>query len=157
MEYYLSQVHVVLPVLGVTEFRPTRSNVAPSTANPEVAQITDRASPTFRFVVTRFGVSAVAQEVDGEFTVLEGSIGRGDWIGTHRHPGYQRLHAALLSDGSLSPPDDGLALFTQDVVFASPSAAAAVVSGRAANGRTSWVDDTSGVTFGEWQSRGIQD
>ncbi|MEX8033082.1 DUF4357 domain-containing protein [Microbacterium sp. 20-116] len=34
----------------------------------------------------------------------------------------------------------------QDVVFSSPSAAAAVIAGRSANGRTSWIDTITGRT-----------
>lgn len=157
MEYYLSQVHIVLPVLGITEFRPTRS-VTPTNVPPEADRTTtERISPTFRFEVPRHGIIAVAQEIDGEFTVLEGSGARADWVGTHRHPGYQQQHAALLGDGTLRVEGQGLAAFTQDVVFSSPSAAAAVVAGRSANGRTSWIDSVSGINFGQWQSRGIGD
>lgn len=157
MEYYLSQVQIVLPVLGITEFRPTRPIVSQSSFGSEVTSSLTRTSPTFHFNVPRHSIAAAAQEVDGEFTVLEGSAARGDWVGTHRHPGYRQLHTSLLADGSLRPAADGLASFTQDVVFTSSSAAAAVVAGRSANGRTSWVAAGSGITFGEWQSRGISE
>ena len=40
---------------------------------------------------------------------------------------------------------------------ASNPAAAAVVAGRSANGRTSWIDTSMGMNFGEWQRRGIGD
>lgn len=155
MEYYLSQVHIVLPVLGITEFRPTRAAGATDVSSDAERTVAERTSPTFRFEVPRHGITASAQEIDGEFTVLEGSTARADWAGTHRHPGYQQQHAALLGDGTLRVDGHGLATFTQDVVFSSPSAAAAVVAGRSANGRTSWIDSDSGVNFGAWQSRGI--
>lgn len=155
MEYYLSQVHIVLPVLGITEFRATRTQPT-GQLSPDIGSQTEaRTSPTFRFEVPRHGLTALAQEIDGEFTVLEGSAARADWVGTHRHPGYQQKHAALLGDGTLRVESGGLATFTQDVVFSSPSAAAAVVAGRSANGRTSWVDTVTGMNFGEWESRGI--
>lgn len=155
MEYYLSQVHIVLPVLGITEFRSTRAASATAVPSDADLTVTDRTSPTFRFEIPRHGIVASAQEIDGEFTVLEGSTARADWAGTHKHPGYQQQHAALLGDGTLQAEANGLARFTQDVVFSSPSAAAAVVAGRSANGRTSWIDSSSGINFGEWQSRGI--
>lgn len=157
MEYYLGQVQIVLPVLGITEFRPTRPPSDRSSDNAVVTAPDDRLSPVFRFDVPRYGVVALAQEVDGEFTVLEGSTARAEWIGTDLHPGYQQQHTALLSEGSLQRRGDGLARFTQDVVFSSPSAAAAVVAGRSANGRKSWIDKSSGASFGEWQNRGIAD
>lgn len=155
MEYYLSQVHIVLPVLGITEFRATRAVLAPDAPLERTAAA--RTSPTFRLEVPRHGIVALAQEIDGEFTVLEGSAARAEWVGTHRHPGYQQQHMALLGEGTLRIEDRSLATFTQDVVFTSPSAAAAVVTGRSANGRTSWIDSASGANFGEWQSRGITD
>lgn len=157
MEYYLSQVQIVLPVLGITEFRPTRLSKSSAPKPSEVVGLTERASPTFHFEIPRHQITAFAQEVDGEFTVLEGSMARADWAGTHRHPGYQQLHTSLLSEGTLQPASNGLARFTQDVVFSSSSAAAAIVAGRSANGRTSWIDADSGVNFGEWQSRGISE
>jgi hypothetical protein len=40
-------------------------------------------------------------------------------------------------------------------VFASPSAAAAVVSGRQANGREEWKLPGSGLSYGSWQARAI--
>lgn len=154
MEYYLSQVQIVLPVLGITEFRPTRVPLV-SESSKITNSVYARTSPTFRFEVPRYGIAAIAQEIDGEFTVLEGSIARAEWVGTHRHPGYQQQHTSLLGDGMLRKENDGLARFAQDVVFSSPSAAAAVVAGRSANGRTSWIDASTGMNFGEWQSRGI--
>ena len=45
--------------------------------------------------------------------------------------------------------------FARDQVFASPSAAAAVVVGRAANGRNDWKIPGTAVSYGNWQARGI--
>lgn len=45
--------------------------------------------------------------------------------------------------------------FSRDQVFASPSAAAAVVPGRTSNGRTDWKALGSGISFGSWQERGL--
>lgn len=155
MEYYLSQVQIVLPVLGITEFRPTRFLITPATAPTVPSLPSERTSPTFRFEVPRHGIAALAQEIDGEFTVLKGSIGRADWVGSHRHPGYQQQHTTLLSEGTLQRKNGELARFAQDVVFSSPATATAVVAGRSANGWTSWIDTSTGMNFGEWQSRGL--
>ena len=155
MEYYLSQVQIVLPVLGITEFRPTRVLIASDDAPAVPSLPSERASPTFRFEVPRHGIAALAQgnrwrvHSPGRFDRSRG-MGR-----SHRHPGYQQQHTALLSEGTLQREEGGLARFAQDVVFSSPSAAAAVVAGRSANGRTSWIDTSTGMNFGEWQSRGL--
>jgi hypothetical protein len=45
--------------------------------------------------------------------------------------------------------------FARDQVFASPSAAVAVITGRQANGRAEWKAEGSGLSFGNWQDRGI--
>ncbi|MNC69923.1 hypothetical protein D3C75_1206690 [compost metagenome] len=44
-------------------------------------------------------------------------------------------------------------VFSDDYAFSSPSAAAAVVCGRSANGRTSWVVDGTGQTYAAWQDQ----
>lgn len=155
MEYFLSQVQIVLPVLGITEFRPTRVTPAPkANANAELVG-PSRMSPVFRFEIQKLGITATAQEIDGEFTVLEGSLARETWSAAQLDSGYRQIHDSLIGEGALEPDDNGRARFTQDIVFSSPSAAASVVAGRSANGRTSWVDAETGVSFGEWQSRGL--
>ncbi|MGO1316609.1 MAG: DUF4357 domain-containing protein, partial [Cellulomonadaceae bacterium] len=59
-------------------------------------------------------------------------------------------------DGAVPDPSGRLTTLTRDVVFTSPSAAAAVVQGNAtANGLRMWVD-RDGVTFGAWQTRDVE-
>lgn len=152
MEYYLDQVRIVLPIMGVNIFRG--GGIAAS-ADLEVRKDSGDMSPVFKLSVPRHGIAAQAQQIDGEFTVRAGSLAQSAWRGTDRHPGYAQLHTSLIDDGSLRG-DGKLAVFTRDVVFSSPSAAGAVVTGRACNGRTSWVA-ADGVTFGAWESRGVAD
>jgi hypothetical protein len=45
--------------------------------------------------------------------------------------------------------------FVRDQVFARPSVAAAVITGRQANGRVDWRIQGSGISFGSWQDRGM--
>ncbi|MNI60833.1 hypothetical protein D3C73_1160690 [compost metagenome] len=51
----------------------------------------------------------------------------------------------MISDGS------EYLMFKDDCAFSSPSAAAAVVYGRAASGRVSWLVEGSGETYAAWQ------
>ena len=53
--------------------------------------------------------------------------------------------------------NEGHLRFSDDYVFSSPSAAAAVVSGRSANGRISWMVEGSGETYAAWQDRQLND
>lgn len=92
---------------------------------------------------------ATAQEIDGEFTVLEGSRAR-VWTGTTQ--GYEDLQNKLLADGTLGhEADSPFLVFTHDQVFNSVSAAAAVVYGRNSNGRVGWRVEGSKRTFADWQ------
>jgi uncharacterized protein DUF4357 len=128
--------------------------VLPAGSSGPVSGQATIASPTFTLHLKKEGIIATAREVDGEFTVLQGSHARQSWIGTPH--AYKALHEALVKDGVLVPdPAGGLLVFARDYVFASPSAAAAVITGRNANGRIEWRIQGSGMTFGDWQLRDI--
>lgn len=156
MEYFISQAQIVLPVLGVNIFRttkPAKKSISPVT---EVAAESGTESPIFEIVSKKHGIHAQAREIDGEFTVLEGSMVRKQWISTAAHT-YEQLVPKLKQTGVVVDSDDGqTARFTQDYVFASPSAAAAVVHGRTANGRTEWRIPNGGINFGQWQTLGVE-
>lgn len=150
MEYFIAQAKIVLPVLGVNIFR--------STAKPGAAQRSDvvgAVSPIFEVKLASAGIRATAQEIDGEFIVREGSLARKAWKGVTG--GYQRLRKQLEHDGTLVPiGDESAQRFTHDQAFASPSAAAAIVLGRSANGRNEWRNVDDGTTFGQWQTRAVE-
>jgi hypothetical protein len=99
-----------------------------------------------------FGITAYAQETDGEFAVLEGSAARPAWVGTNH--AYDKLHQKLFAAGVLVA-DGALARFSKTHVFKSPSAAGAVVTGRNTSGRAGWRDPKTGLTYGQWQEQGI--
>ena len=69
MDYFLEQLKIVLPVLGVNVLRGRQSA---TTLNPSVLAVSV-ASPEFVLKVKRSGIAARAVQVDGEFTVLAGS------------------------------------------------------------------------------------
>lgn len=153
MEYFLDQAKIVLPVLGVNIFR---SIMTPST--PGRTDAGPRAETTvFEMSLKRLGITATAREVDGEFTVLEGSRARSEWAGVERHS-YTGLRAKLEQDGTLvASPDEESMYFTRNYVFNSPSAAAAIVAGRTANGRTEWVVQGHRTTYGQWETQGVDE
>lgn len=154
MEYFITQTKIVLPVLGVNLLRAVSAR---STANEQSAHgsaMSGEASPVFELNLKKSGVTATAQEIDGEFTMHEGSLARAEWTGVD--DGYKRLREKLDADGTLVPSGDGkTAVFARNYVFPSPSAAAAVVAGRSANGRVEWKVKGTGVSYGSWQSEGI--
>ncbi|MEJ7690637.1 MAG: hypothetical protein WKF76_09550 [Nocardioidaceae bacterium] len=68
MDYFLSQLQIVLPVLGVNAIRVRPSKPA---AGDTVAGAPSR--PSSGFGTSKLGVDAQAQQIDGEFTMLAGS------------------------------------------------------------------------------------
>ena len=156
MEYFISQAEIVLPVLGVNLLRSAvSSQVTPvEHGGSRLTATITRLSPTFELTLKKSGIGATAQEIDGEFTVFAGSTARRDWHGVD--DGYKRLREKLEEDGTLALSADGQCrTFTRNQVFASPSAAAAVVAGRSANGRVEWKVQDTGVSYGAWQSEGV--
>ena len=152
MEYFIAQAKIVLPVLGVNILRSVSSARTGVQTSGSAETPGTQASPVFEMTLKKSGITATAQEIDGEFTVHEGSLARPEWTGVD--DGYKRLREKLENDGTLAPSGDGKStLFTRDQVFASPSAAAAVIAGRSANGRIEWKLQGSSISFGSWQSQ----
>lgn len=153
MEYFIEQAKIVLPVLGVNLFRSTK--VAPPPVAPRAVvdvAIGPTVSPVFELKLRKDGIVAEGQEVDGEFVVRSGSLARRKWTSAGHN--YEKLHRQAIADGVLIPDAvTGLLRFSRDQVFASPSAAAAVVLGRPANGRNDWKTRGAGLSYGTWQER----
>lgn len=150
MEFFLEQIQTLLPVLGFDFLRvtPPRVVVAPGTTDAPVV------SPIFAGDLPRFGITARGQERDGEFVVLKGSRTRLKWEGVAS--GYDKLFNDLVAKGVLAPTSDGQHNeFTQDYAFSSVSAAAAVVSGRTANGRMHWVIEGTEQSYGQWAAEQV--
>lgn len=149
MEFFISQVQVVLPVVGFDFLRPKISAAKPRLPETSVASVNDGV----QLILTsgKYGYEAKAIELDGEVTVLAGSRGTTESFVTNI---YSSLRQQLIQDGRLVQTDDpNYVEFIEDVTFASPSAAAAVVRNRNTNGRTSWRVAATGQTLKEWQDR----
>lgn len=155
MEYFIAQAKIALPVLGVNLFRNTTMVTDSKDASSAREVVKESVSPIFELRSRKHGFVATAQEIDGEFIVLEGSTARNSWNGVD--DGYMSLREKLEQDGTIEISVSGpIAQFTRNHVFASPSAAAAVVTGRSANGRNEWKIPVSGVSFGRWQNQEIE-
>ncbi|GAB3752518.1 GIY-YIG nuclease family protein [Zhihengliuella somnathii] len=171
MNYFIDQLRIVLPVLGVDLFRgratrPTtggRAAVVPGTGEARTAtalETESSGSPIFLLQRAKLGVDARAQVIDGEFTMLAGST----IVPAMRHSkqghnsaiqqAYEKRQVALqglIDDGSVRI-ENGNGVLTRDVVFSSPSAAGATALGQAAlNGRTAWLTE-DGLIFADWES-----
>jgi len=120
VESFLKDVLLCLPILGFNFFEP-----APR-STPTTAELTIRAKDA----------RARGFESSKGFVVRAGSTAakeESSYIPNH----LSNLRAELVRQGVLVDRGSGLE-FTQDYPFASPSAAAGVIWGRAANGRLDW-------------------
>ncbi|MGW9111993.1 GIY-YIG nuclease family protein [Microbacterium sp. NPDC055683] len=158
MDYFLEQLYVVLPTLGIDIFRgPQRSDSVAASSPPSTAT-----SPIFSLGVRKRGIEARAQLIDGEFVVLAGSTATARVAASEKYSpstarayaNYRSIHDGLIDRGTIIL-DGPIARFAKDAPFASPSTAGAIVLGRSCNGRTSWLAD-DGTTYGQWEGRGVE-
>ena len=96
-----------------------------------------------------------SQEARFQQDIIDAMVDGGWKAGTAS--GYDRASALYTEDllGYVLVESNGTRVFGEDQSFSSPSAAAAVVSGRSANGRISWKAEGSGMTYGEWQDQQV--
>lgn len=137
--YFLDQIKQILPVLGLNLLKKSAVNDVEQLAEPKNADTAPKGD-TYEINAKRTRLTATAREVGGEFIVLKGSTARAKWAEGSQGTSYHRLYDKLIHEGKLArnlPADKHLS-FQTNVSFSSPSAAAAVVLGRAANGRTEW-------------------
>ncbi len=155
MDYFIDQLQIVLPVLGIDAFRSRETLAVVAT---ELKQLV---SPVFRLVNKKLGVDAHGQQIDGEFTMLAGSTVVAQWLGAGKsastikaYEAYAAQHQKLLADGAFIL-DGRVARVAKDIVFGSPSMAGAIAQGHSCNGRTSWIAE-DGTMFGTWESSGVE-
>ena len=142
MEYFLEQIQLILPVLGVDVLRPlvTRDSRQSDDSNPTL-------------YLREVGVVAKAKEIDGIFVVLAGSTARRAKSASFDSGVDHR--DSLINEGKLVIKDEQLYEFAEDVEFSSPSAAASVVVAANRSGRRSW-QLADGRTYGEWKESQIE-
>ena len=144
MEGFLSEIGVLLPVLGFDLLREG-ADAEPS-RNVESGK-----RPTF--LLAQAGISARAREAGGEFVVLAGSRARVKEIKTCPD-GLRALRRELVEDRVLAQEAGGeFYRFERDVPFGSPSGAASFVYGGNLNGRKRWKVEGSNLSYGEWRDK----
>jgi hypothetical protein len=132
-EAFLDDMLLIYPVVGVRAFEELRTLEAGEE----------------RLHLQGPGATAEGKQTADGFVVLAGSIARTDTVPSI-HAYMKELRETLLGEGVIEQAPEGLR-FLRDHLFNSPSTAAGVVLGRAANGRTEWKDAT-GRTLKEIQS-----
>lgn len=152
MEYFLEQIQVVLPVLGYDFLKDLQrpqhfQQKILDIKNKDIIDKTD-----FYLFIQDKSINAHAQVIDGEFFVLQGSQVR-DYVTQPDHNYMKNLRPRLFENGVI---DSNKFIFTQDYLFNSPSAAAAVIMGRPSNGRTRWREVGTNLTYEEWQQNQVE-
>lgn len=146
MEAFLETLLMVLPALRFDMFLDKKRSIDAVAPAPS-----PREQTYFELKSKRIGFDATAILDGSEFIVTAGSIARSGWIGSEKYDhSYQRLHSDLVREGILSVKGK-LAEFTQSYAFSSLSAAAAVVTGRAASGPVEWRVKGSSKTYKDWE------
>lgn len=147
MESFLDTLHMVLPAIRVDLFRSGR-RVTKSVEKP-ADPVTDGAA--FTLNLSRHGITAQALLIDGEMVVQAGSLCRAEWTGDRSDKSkYWKNHADLVHRGIIRITGQ-TGRFTEDFAFSAPSAAAAVICGRSANGRRDWKRP-DGQTYADWEA-----
>lgn len=160
MLHFAEQVETLLPLLGIELLRGRDHDDDAAPGAVPAATESPTGSPVFHLKHHVFGIDARAQLVDSEFTVLKGSRVAAESapaVGTHSPATRRQVESpakaiqALIDEGSIQPVGGGAGITQRDIVFNTPSAAAATVQGRAAvNGRIAWLTE-DGLTFGDWE------
>lgn len=152
MEAFLDYLFMVLPAVRIDMFV---QNVRPAAVATPSAPAT---APSVRFILDypKEGLKAVAVLGGGEFVVQAGSQARASWAGLEKATsGYASLHDDLKRSGVLVLNGDHC-VFAENYAFSSPSAAAAIVYGRQAQGTTAWKTST-GQTYKDWEAAQLAD
>ncbi len=150
MEFFLSQIQMLLPVLGFpfTQPLPTLTQSTTSVPTP-----TSHTSPQLTLTVGQHTATAI--ETNGTFVVQAGSYLRANATSalgaTYRQKRESLYRAGKVVDSG--QPDYWK--FAEDVAFDSPSAAAAVIQGYNVNGCAAWRISGSQQTYKEWQEAQI--
>jgi len=143
MEEFLGPARILLGALGFTLLEPVKGPIGP---NDEEMKDHPLASTTLFFEMSKSGVKATGASGDEGFVVFGGSVGSAVTVDS-LSSGYEKLRETMLDDGRLKRTADAI-LVSRDILFNSPSAAAAVLRGAEKNGRTCWKDK-NGKTLAE--------
>ena len=133
MEVFLDKIEQLLPVLGVDWLVPADGASAPAVQSQEL-------------MCEIKGIKARGRRTPNGFVVLKGSQAvLRERPSTDKYPLPRQAREQLRTDGLLVE-SDGVLVFTRDVEFASPSAAASIIHGGHANGLIAWKN-AKGVTL----------
>lgn len=128
MEVFLERIRQLLPVLGSDILSP-------------ITQSANKGQPSEILLCEMKGTKGRGQRTVNGFVVFQGSTAvLEERPSAENYPYAIAQRKQLIAEGTLVGKD-GFLVFTKDVEFSSPSAAAAVIHGGSANGLTAWRTD----------------
>ena len=147
MEQFVEYVLTILPAIRVDGFLvKTRAQLS----QPLIPTATTRKqAEVFSLRLANGEVDGTARLECGEFVVQAGSVGRPKWIGVDHN--YQHLFDEVIASG-VYVEHGAQRRFNESYAFSSPSAAGAVLNGRATAGPIAWVLAANpGKTYKVWE------
>jgi hypothetical protein len=148
MEYFIEQIKLLLPVLGLTFALPLSvlaKNQDKLKQTPEI-QIE---SPLFK--MTYSGVEAYAQEINNEFIVFKDSIIRKKENPSLSKATKEKRNRMIKENKLVQSSQNDYWILIENLPFNSPSGAADFVGGASLNGRIEWKIKDSYQTYADWQ------
>jgi hypothetical protein len=135
MEEFIEPARVLLGALGFPLLLPLVKPGPP--AGP--ATVVPLSGVRLYFRVPKSGVDAQGAVTDEGFVVFKGSVGPAK-VQDYLNQGWKDRREELLASDAVAVTDESIC-FTEDVLFTSPSGAAAVVCGGNRNGREVWRNE----------------
>ena len=154
MEYFIEQIKLLLPVLGLTFALPL-SSLAKNQDKLERMPEIQIESPLFK--MTYAGVEAYAQEINNEFIVFKDSIIRKKETNTLSKATKEKRTNLIQENKLIQSSQNDYLILTENLAFTSPSGAADFVGGASLNGRVNWIVKDSGQTYSNWQEQQLED
>ena len=131
MEYFIEQIKIILPTVGY--------NFMLSSTVHKVNEKNEASENSVVFRIRGRKVNARMHETAEGFVVLKGS--EAVLTATKSiNNGWLKMRQKLIKSGTLIE-DNAVYKFTEDTIFNSTSAAAAIILGRQAAGPIEWIDD----------------
>jgi len=147
MEQFVAYLLTVLPAIRIDGFlvrTRSQSKAVGTIQEPEISM------PKFEIHLANGEVAGTAILDGGEFVIQPGSIGRPTWIGVEHN--YQKLFDEVVKSGAYVI-DGSRGRFVKAYAFSSPSAAGAVLNGRATAGPVAWtVAGEPSKTYKDWEN-----
>lgn len=157
MEFFLEQIELILPVVGYDFLRPIVTTTALTMPTLPTTQTLAEPAVGLEFVIVskKHGLEANALGNGDDFVVLKGSGALKEEFAMNS---YKALRDQFIADGRLKPGSSPQLLeFVDNIAFASPSAAAAVIFNRNTNGRIAWKLKGTDMTLKDWQDSQINE